>query len=119
MDKVFIRNLCVVGILGVNDWEREKPRDIIINVTMITYPHPGPQTDNISECVDYSKAAKDIRALVEKARRFTVEALADDIACLCLKFPEVQRVVVAVEKPGAVTDAESVGVEIERKKLNL
>ncbi|MBE3043071.1 dihydroneopterin aldolase, partial [Candidatus Bathyarchaeota archaeon] len=45
---------------------------------------------------------------------FTVEALAEDIARLCLRRPGVQKVAVKVEKPGAVTGAESVGVEIER-----
>jgi dihydroneopterin aldolase len=50
------------------------------------------------------------------ARRFTVEALAEDIANLTLNSPKVQKVTVRVEKPGAVTGAQSVGVEIERSK---
>ena len=46
----------------------------------------------------------------------TVEALANDLAKICLEEPGVQRVIISVEKPGAVRFAESVGVELERSK---
>jgi len=114
MDKVLIQDLHVLGILGVNDWERNTPREIILNVTLFTAPRPADRPDSLAGCVDYSLLAKDIRALVEAARRFTVEALAEDVAELCLKRPEVRKVVVKVEKPGAVQEVRSVGVEIER-----
>jgi FolB domain-containing protein len=57
---------------------------------------------------------KEIRSLIEKKQRFTVESLAEDIASTCLNRPGVQKVTVRVEKPGVVKDTESVGVKIER-----
>jgi dihydroneopterin aldolase len=114
MDKVLIQNLRVQGILGVNDWERSTIREIIVNITLFTDTRPAGLSDDIADCIDYSQVAKEIRALVEGARRFTVEALAEDIAGACLSKPGVRKVVVRVEKPGAVKGAESVGVEIER-----
>jgi FolB domain-containing protein len=114
MDKLIIRNLHVPGILGVNDWERELIRDILINVTLDTDTRKAGRSDKIVDCLDYSDLAKEIRSLVEKARRFTVEAMAEDIANLCLGKNGILNVTVRVEKPGAIADAESVGVEIER-----
>jgi FolB domain-containing protein len=114
MDKILIQNLQVQGILGVNDWERTKLREIVVNVTLFTNTRPGAHSDDITDCVDYSQAVKDIRALVEVARRYTIEALAEDIARSCLCRPGVQKVMVRVEKPGAISGVESVGVEIER-----
>ena len=117
MDKIFITNLLIRAIIGVNEQERETPQDILINVTAFTDTHLPAQSDNIADCVDYADLTKKIRILVEKAQRFTVEALAEDIADLILGgSPKVQKVRVRVEKPGAVTGAESVGVEIERGK---
>ena len=55
-------------------------------------------------------------AHAESAARFTVEALANDLAKICLAEKNVQRVLVRVEKPGAVRFAKSVGVEIERSR---
>ncbi len=43
-----------------------------------------------------------------------MEALASDLAKICLAEKGVLRARVRVEKPGAVRFAESVGVEIER-----
>jgi 7,8-dihydroneopterin aldolase/epimerase/oxygenase len=115
MDKILIQNLRVQGILGVNDWERTTLREIIINVVLFTNTQPAAQSDDIKDCVDYSQVSKGIRSHVESSRRFTVEALTGDIAGLCLSKPGVQKVMVRVEKPGAVIGTESVGVEIERE----
>jgi FolB domain-containing protein len=117
MDIVFIRDLRVSGILGVHDWERQQPREILINVELFTDTRRAAETDDLADCVDYSQTAQKIRALAGSAGRFTVEALAEDIANLCLSQPRVQKVTVRVEKPGAVKGAESVGVEIVRKVI--
>jgi FolB domain-containing protein len=116
MDKVFIKDLLVRGIIGIREWEREKAQDILINVTVYTDTIPAAESDDIVDCVDYSALAKRIQAHAETAQRLTVEALANDLARLCLETPLVRKVVVRVEKPGAVRFAKSVGVEIERKR---
>lgn len=116
MDKVFIKDLLVRGIIGIRPWEREKPQDILINVTVYTDTVRAAETDDIADCVDYSVLAKKIQVHAETAQRFTVEALANDLAKLCLETPLVRKVVVRVEKPGAVRFAKSVGVEVERKR---
>jgi FolB domain-containing protein len=114
MDKILIQNIQVQGILGVNERERTSLREIVINLILITDTQLPGQTDNIADCVDYSQVVKEVRALVEEARRYTVEALAEEIASLCLSKPGVQKVTVRVDKPGAVAGVETVGVEIER-----
>ena len=51
------------------------------------------------------------------ARWFThVEALANDLAKMCLEDPRVEKAIVRVEKPGAVRFSETVGVEVERSR---
>ena len=119
MDKSIITNLKVSGIIGVYPHEREKPQEVRISVTMFTDTKRAAETDNILDCVDYDNAAKLIKAHTKQAHRLTVEALAEDIAKLCLALQGVDKVRVRVEKPHAVPYAESVGVEIEREALNL
>ena len=116
MDKVIIKDLRVRGIIGINDWEREQPQDILINITVFTDTHRAAETDNIEDCVNYRTVAKAAAKHAETARRLTVEALANDIAKICLEQPGVQKAVVRVEKPGAVRFAVSVGVEVERNR---
>lgn len=116
MDKVIIKNLLARGIIGVNDWERSRAQNILINITLFTDTHRAAETDHINDCADYSKMSKKVMAHAETAQRLTVEALANDLAKLCLEDANVQKVIVRVEKPGAVRFAESVGVEIERSR---
>jgi FolB domain-containing protein len=116
MDKVIIKNLLARGIIGVRDWERKRAQDILINITLFTDTRLAAETDDINECADYSEVTKKVQALAESAARFTVEALANDLAGICLAQNNVQRVIVRVEKPTAVRFAESVGVEIERNR---
>jgi len=116
MDKVFIKDLLVRGIIGIREWEREKEQDILINVTVYTDTIRAAETDDIEDCVDYSALAKKIQTHAETVARLTVEALANDLAKICLETPLVRKVVVRVEKPGAVRFAKSVGVEVERKR---
>lgn len=116
MDKVFIRNILARGIIGIRDWEREKPQDIVINIDLVTERRKPDAPDDIAECIDYSAVTKKVLAHAESARRFTLEALAEDIAQLCLEDPKVIKTTVRVEKPGAVRFSQSVGVEIERSR---
>lgn len=116
MDQVFIKDLLVRGIIGVNDWEREKPQDILINIAISADLSAAGESDDISDSVNYKTIAKKAQAQAETAKRLTVEALAADIAKICLEVPGVQKVRVKVEKPNAVRFARSVGVEVERSR---
>jgi len=116
MDKVIIKNLLARGIIGVRDWERKRAQDILINIILYTDTHRAAETDDINDCADYSEVTKKVQAHAESAARLTVEALANDLAGICLAQNNVQRVIVRVEKPNAVRFAESVGVEIERSR---
>lgn len=116
MDKVIIKDLLARGIIGINEWERNNPQDILINITVFTDTHRAAETDSIEDCANYRTLAKKAQAHAESAHRLTVEALANDLAKLCLQEKGVEKVIVRVEKPGAVRFAKSVGVEVERRR---
>ena len=116
MDKIIIKNLLARGIIGVNDWERKRPQNIMINITIFADTRRAAQTDSLDDTINYSTMSKKILAHAETVNRLTVEALANDLATLCLEEQGVLKVIVRVEKPGAVRFAESVGVEVERSK---
>lgn len=117
MDQVIIKDLLARGVIGITERERERVQDILINAVVYTDTRPAAQSDDIADCVDYSQLAKKLIAHVETAGRRTVEALADDLARLCLEEERVLGVRMRVEKPGAVRFARSVGVEIERFRV--
>ena len=115
-DQVIIRDLKVRGILGVYDWERQEPQDILVNLVLSTDLRPAGESDDIADSIDYAMVSEKVEAHAASAARQTVEALAADLARLCLEIPGVQRVRVRIEKPGAVPSARWVGVQIERSR---
>jgi len=118
-DKVIIKDLLLRGIIGINDWEREKKQDILINIVMEGDLRAAGESDDIKDAINYRTVAKAIIKHVDDTARRTVEALAADIARICLNTEGVERVRVRVEKPGALRFADSVGVEIERERDDL
>lgn len=114
MDQVLIKDLLVRGVIGISDRERAHPQDILINVVLFTDISQAGISDDIEDCVDYSKVSKKLLEHAEHAQRRTVEALATDLVHICFDLPRVLGVRVRVEKPGAVRFTRSVGVEITR-----
>lgn len=118
-DRIEIKDLLLRGIIGVNDWEREQEQDILINISLFADLSRAGRSDQIDDTVNYRSVTKQIILHVESSKRFTVEALAADIARICLQQPGVHSVRVRLEKPGALRFARSVGVEIERRAEDL
>ena len=115
-DRILIQDLLLRGVIGLNEWERAVRQDILVNVTLFTDLRRAGATDDPGDMVDYKAVTKAIIAFVEGAEHYLVEALATGIARICVVDFLSERVVVRVEKPGALRFARSVGVEVERTR---
>lgn len=113
-DRIIIRDLLLRGIVGINEWEREKEQDILINLDVAVDARLSGLTDEMSDSMNYRTITKDVIEYVESSRHFLVEALATEIARIVTIRHGAERVKVRVEKPGALRFAGSVGIEIER-----
>jgi FolB domain-containing protein len=116
VDRILIKDLLVRCIVGVNEDERTEKQDVVINIALTTDLRPAGTSDRFTDAVDYRAIKKRVYAMVEESRFFLVEALAEQIAAICLEDPRVQQVQVSVEKPTALRFARSVGVEITRTR---
>ena len=115
-DKIYIRDLAIRCIIGVNQDERTEKQDVIINVILFTDTRKAGQTDVLEDSVDYKRVKKTILSLVESSEFLLIEKLADEIAKVCLDDSKVQKVNVTVDKPGALRYTRSVAVEIIRTR---
>ena len=113
-DRIEIKDLLVRGIVGLNEDERRKRQDILVNLVLACDVRTAGETDSIEGACNYRTVSKSIIRMVEASSYFTVEKLATEIAHLVLENHPVQEVTVSVEKPGALRFARSVGVTITR-----
>jgi FolB domain-containing protein len=104
---------CVVGIF---EEERRAKQDVMISITLWADYRAACQSDRIEDTVDYKQIKKQVAGMVEKSSFFLIERLAQAVADICLAPERVRRVMVAVDKPGALRFARSVAVEITRDK---
>ena len=116
LDRIYVRDLAVRCIVGTNEDERVNKQDVIVNIKMDADLSRACENDRLEDTVDYRSIKKRVAAMVEQSQCLLVERLAQRIADLCLEDGKVQRVVVSVDKPGALRFARSVAVEIERER---
>ena len=115
-DRILIRNLRLRTIIGLNDWEREKRQEVLINLTIHADLRAAGRSDQIGDSINYRSLTKAVIAHVEGSQHYLVEAMAEKIAELAVVAHRAPAVTVRVEKPGALRFADSVGVEIERRR---
>ena len=118
-DEICIEDLLLRAIIGINGEERRDRQDVLINIVLFVDTHAAGRTDDIADIpVNYRTLTKRIISRVEESEFHLIERLAEEIACLCLEEPKVERVRVSVGKPGALRFAKSVGVVINRGRGN-
>ncbi len=115
-ERIFIRDLRVTCIIGINPVERVEPQDVIINIAMECDLAAACKSDAIEDTVNYTTLKDELVAFCSRSSFSLLERLADEIAMRCMGDRRVQRVTVSVDKPGALTGARSVAVEVERRR---
>ena len=113
-DHIELRGLLVHAVIGCRDDERLASRPLLIDVAVFSDLRVPGASDNIDDAVDYDALAKRIRATVEANARHLLEAVAEDVATVCLQTIGVRTVTVAVHKPGAVPNCDDIAVRISR-----
>jgi dihydroneopterin aldolase/D-erythro-7,8-dihydroneopterin triphosphate epimerase len=116
LDRIHIRDLGARCIIGIYPQERENKQDVIVNICLYADLRRPGESDRIEDTVDYKQIKRKVLELVEGSEFCLIERLAQRIAEICLEDGAVQRVDVAVDKPGALRFARSVAVEITRER---
>ena len=115
-DRIFIRDLAIRCIVGIDEQERREKQDVLVHITMHVDLRRAGRTDALEDTIDYRALKKRILERAGQSQFHLVEALAQSIADECRRDQRVERVEVAVEKPGALRYARTVGVEIVRSR---
>ena len=119
MDKIFIRDLTVMTIVGTRPDERLAPRPLKLNVIMQCPLAEAGKSDDLFKSVNYQEAAELLLALGKNSSFLLIEAFAENAAALLLeKFELLESVTITVDKPHAIGSAASVAVEITRSRAN-
>ncbi|KAI5776381.1 Dihydropteroate synthase-like protein [Geopyxis carbonaria] len=115
-DRVTVKDLRLVTIIGVNPWEREERQNVVISLTLHK-PRPHVLRDReFDPAYNFRAVVRAVTEHVENSDYKTVEAFVTAVAREVCVGCGIPKVTVRAEKPSALTFAASAGVEITREK---
>ncbi len=117
MDRVLIEALAVEAVIGVYDWERTIRQRLVIDLEMATDIRPAAAGDDLTHTLDYAAISARIQTYADDSQFELVETFAERLAALLREEFGIPWLRMTVRKPGAVPEAQAVGVRIERGTL--
>ena len=113
-DKIIIHDLRIECIVGVFEDERTRTQPVLLDIELEVDAAEAAAREDLEGLLDYYRVTNEVRDLVIESRFKLIESMAEGVARLCTDRFGVANVRVRVKKPGALTDASHVSVEIER-----
>ncbi len=116
VDIIYLHDLAIECVVGAWDWERDILQTVYVDLDMAWDISQAGQTDELEHTLNYRDISKAVTALVVARKFKLVETMAVEIADLLMTGFAVPWCRVRINKRGAVSGAEDVGVIIERGK---
>jgi dihydroneopterin aldolase len=116
MNTVYIRGLRASTIIGVYERERHVRQDLVLDLEMASDMARAAASDRIEDALDYAAVADRVIALVEDSEYQLLEALGEAVVSMVREEFGVPWLRLRLSKPGAVAEAQDVGVVIESGK---
>lgn len=118
-DKIFIRDLLVRAILGINESERNNKQDILINVIIYIPKYCSHSNDHIDQTINYRSICKLIINIAESSEFQLIESLAMTLFQQIFDMFNVPKLTLMIDKPHALRFAESVGIKMTRERCDI
>ena len=109
---VFIKDFIIQEIIGIHDYEKTKKQKIKFNIVLDIDQNTVPNEKDIKSIVDYEKITNKLENLTKDKKYNFLESLAEDSFKEIFEDKRISSVRIKIEKPDAIKNADSVGVEI-------
>lgn len=113
--QIHIKNLRLRAIVGVYDFEKENPQDLILNIHFDYDASVAAKSDQLDHAIDYHALSKRIASYVQESRHELLESMAAKVLELVMDDRRAIHAQVCVEKPAAIPGADGVCVRLASK----
>ena len=114
--KILIKSLILNASIGIHEFEKKKKQKISISLEIDAKDNISYVNHKIENFVSYEFIVKDIKKLINKGHVELLETLGENIFEICFNDPRIQKVKVKLEKLEVFSEADSVGIEVQRTK---
>ena len=109
---ITINSLALSVLVGTREEERSHPQEVTVNIEVSYDASRAVSKDDLDEALDYETLTQDILGAVQATSFYLLETLAQHIMNVVTGYPQVRKAKVRIEKPKAVSCAQSVAVEL-------
>jgi dihydroneopterin aldolase len=109
---ILIKDFTINEIIGVHKHEKTSKQKIVFNIAIDVNKNTLPDENNISSIVDYEKITNKLENLAKNINYNFLESLAEDSFKEIFQDKRINSVKIKIEKPDAIENAKSVGVEV-------
>ncbi|MBA1338490.1 MAG: dihydroneopterin aldolase [Pelagibacterales bacterium] len=113
---VLIKDFTIDEIIGIHQNEKIKKQKIIFNIVIDVNQNIHPDENDLSSIVDYEKITNKLKKLAKNKKYNFLESLAEDSFNEIFADKRINSVKIKIEKPEAITNAQSVGVEVFKSR---
>ena len=113
---ILINDFLINEIIGIHKHEKIKKQKIIFNIVIDVNQNTLPDENNLSSIVDYEKITKKLENLAKNKNYNFLESLAEDSFEEIFKDKRINSVKIKIEKPDAIQNAKSVGIEVFKSR---
>jgi len=113
---VLIKDFHIKEIIGIHKHERINKQKIIFNIIIDVNQETLPDENSFSSIVDYEKITNKLKNLAKNKSYNFLESLAEDSFSEIFKDKRINSVKIKIEKPDAISNAKSVGVEVFKSR---
>ena len=113
---VFIKDFIIQEIIGIHEHEKTKKQKIKFNIVVDVNQNTVPDEKDIKSIVDYEKITNKLENLVQNKKYNFLESLAEDSFKEIFEDKRINSVKIKIEKPDAIKNADSVGVEVFKNR---
>ncbi len=113
---VFIKDFIIHEIIGMHDHEKTKKQKIKFNIVINVNQNTLPNEKDLRSIINYEKITKKLKNLVKNKKYNFLESLAEDSFVEIFKDKRISSVKIKIEKPDAIKNASSAGVEIFKSR---
>jgi len=113
---IFIKDFIIHEIIGIHDHEKAKKQKIKFNIVIDVNQNTLPNEKDLRSIINYEKITKKLENLVKNKKYNFLESLAEDSFVEIFKDKRISSVKIKIEKPDAIKNASSAGVEIFKSR---
>ena len=113
---VLIKDFFINEIIGIHKHEKINKQKIVFNIVIDVNQNTLPNENSLSSIIDYEQITNKLKILAKNKNYNFLESLAEDSFKKIFEDKRINSVKIKIEKPDAILNAKSVGVEVFKSR---